>query len=74
MGGSSKSQTVGFRYFMDLHMGICYGPVDRIRKILWGDRQAWAGDQDANGTITISAPDLLGATRRKAASKGRCTS
>lgn len=70
MGGSSKSQTVGFRYFMDLHMGICYGPVDRIRKILWGDRQAWVGDQDANGTITINSPELFGGDEKEGGVKG----
>jgi hypothetical protein len=70
MGGSSKKQTVGYRYYMDLHMGICYGPVDRIRKILWGDRQAWAGDQDANGTITINSPELFGGDENEGGVKG----
>lgn len=70
MGGSSKKQTVGYRYYMDLHMGICYGPVDRIRKILWGDRQAWRGDQDAAGTITISAPELFGGDEKEGGVKG----
>jgi hypothetical protein len=70
MGGSSKTQTVGYRYQMDLHMGICYGPVDRIRKILWGDRQAWRGDQDTSGTIAINSPELFGGDEKEGGVKG----
>ncbi len=45
MGGSSKSQTVGYRYRMGLHLALCQGPVDAVQEIQMGDRTAW-GDAD----------------------------
>ena len=41
MGGSSKSQTVGYRYRMGLHLALCQGPVDAVQEIQMGDRTAW---------------------------------
>lgn len=41
--GGSKKQTVGYAYFMGLHMVISKGPVDALLKILAGDRVAWDG-------------------------------
>ena len=41
MGGGSKSQTIGFRYYMSLHMGLCRGPIDELVQIKVGDLRAW---------------------------------
>jgi len=41
MGGSSKKQTVGYRYRMGLHLVLCQGPVDAVQEIQMGDRTAW---------------------------------
>ena len=67
MGGSSKSQTVGYRYRMGLHLALCQGPVDAVQEIQMGDRTAW-GDADrgilSSGhgltSIGINKPDLFG--------------
>ena len=64
MGKSSK-QTVGYRYFMGLHFAMCYGPVDALRRIFVGDREAWCGNQTESGEITIDAPDLFGGDERE---------
>jgi hypothetical protein len=45
MGGSSKKQTVGYRYRMGLHLVLCQGPVDAVQEIQMGERTAW-GDAD----------------------------
>lgn len=37
MGGGSK-QTIGYRYFLGLHMAICHGPVRSVNKIYVGKR------------------------------------
>jgi hypothetical protein len=42
MGGSSKSQTVGYRYSLGVHLALCHGPVDAIREILVDRRTAWS--------------------------------
>lgn len=35
--------TVGYRYYMGLHMGVSRGPVDELLEIRVGDRSAWRG-------------------------------
>lgn len=50
MGGSKGSgQTIGYKYYMSLHMGLCRGPIDEIVQINAGDVRAWpVPDGDAN--------------------------
>lgn len=72
MGGSSKSQTVGYRYRMGLHLALCQGPVDAVQEIRMGERTAW-GDADRapipSGygltSISINQPDLFGGDSRE---------
>jgi hypothetical protein len=59
MGKSSKI-TIGYRYYMGLHMGLNYGEVDEITHIEIGGREAWQGSITSNTTITIDKPDLFG--------------
>ncbi|EEW24057.1 phage tail protein [Rhodobacter ferrooxidans] len=40
--GSAKSQTVGYRYSLGVHLALCHGPVDAIREIRVDDRTAWS--------------------------------
>ena len=42
MGGSSKAQTVGYRYSLGMHLALCHGPIDAIREILVDRRTAWS--------------------------------
>jgi len=42
MGGSSKAQTVGYRYSLGVHLALCHGPIDAIREILVDSRTAWS--------------------------------
>ncbi len=72
MGGSSKKQTVGYRYRMGLHLVLCQGPVDAVQEIQMGDRTAW-GDADraplSSGhgltTLSINKPTLFGGDERE---------
>lgn len=63
--GSSSSQTVGFRYYMALHFGICHGPIDALRRIFVGDREAWAGSVTQTSSAQIKAPDLFGGDEKE---------
>lgn len=65
MGGSSKKQTVGYRYYMGLMMVLCRGPVDKVIKLIAGERDAWVGPMDRSGAIKISAPKLFGGDKRE---------
>lgn len=72
MGGSSKKQTVGYRYRMGLHLALCQGPVDAVQEIQMGDRTAW-GDADraplstGHGltSLSINKPTLFGGDERE---------
>lgn len=65
MGGSSKKQTVGYRYYMGLMMALCRGPVDKVIKLVAGERDAWVGPMDKSGAIKVSAPKLFGGDKRE---------
>lgn len=71
MGGSLKPEpvTVGFRYFVGMHMVLCHGPVDHISEIRVGDRTAWTGTA-TGGQININAPNLFGGIDREGGISG----
>ncbi|MFO2166961.1 phage tail protein [Pseudomonas aeruginosa] len=72
MGGSSKKQTVGYRYRMGLHLVLCQGPVDAVQEIQMGERTAW-GDADRGSlssghgltSLSINKPTLFGGDERE---------
>lgn len=70
MGGSSKKQTVGYKYFFGVHMGIGRGPVDELHEIRVADKQAWYGRATGNTTIQINKPDLFGGEGKEGGVKG----
>lgn len=63
--GSSKKVTVGYRYYLGLHFGLCHGPVDAVQKVVIGEREAWVGEQTASGSVAINAPKLFGGDKRE---------
>ncbi|MDG9670873.1 phage tail protein [Hahella sp. CR1] len=65
MGGSSKSVTVGYRYYLGMHLAICHGPVDALTEILVGDRQAWKGDLKRSGRLQLNEKELFGGDKRE---------
>ncbi|QJI52247.1 hypothetical protein [Cronobacter phage JC01] len=62
MGKASKV-TVGYKYYMGLHMSICRGPVDELCEITVGDRQAWQGSVTGNTQFSINKKNLFGGTK-----------
>lgn len=69
MGGSSKKQTVGYRYRVGMHVVLCHGPVDYLLEIKVDDRLAWSG-RAKQGRLTISKPDLFGGDSREGGVSG----
>lgn len=69
MGGSSKKTTVGYRYFLGLHMILCHGPIDRLVRIMVDKRTAWVGSS-SGGTITVAAQNLFGGDSREGGVSG----
>ncbi len=54
MGGSTKAQTIGYRYYMAVHMGISRGPIDEIVEIRIGDKMAFPV---AGGSQILDGPN-----------------
>lgn len=69
----SGGQTVGFRYFMGMHMALCRGPVDEICEFRVGDRTAWAASVLTNATLPVDAYDLFGGEAGEGGIKGDVT-
>ena len=69
MGGSSKSVTVGYKYYLGMHMVFCHGPIDKIIRIDFDDKTAWTGNANG-GQITISAENLFGGQKREGGVSG----
>lgn len=70
MGGSSKKQTVGYKYYLGLHMILCHGPVDKIVRIRVDEKDAWLGNRKS-GAIMINKPDLFGGESREGGIQGQ---
>lgn len=70
MGSKAKRTTVGFRYYMGIHMGLGRGPVDEICEIRVGDRTAWEGSVTGNSSVEINKPDLFGGEKGEGGIQG----
>jgi hypothetical protein len=79
MGGSSKKSTVGYQYFLGMHLALCHGPISRLNKIIVGERVAYSGAVTYNPlipstteiSINISAPDLFGGKKKEGGVEGK---
>lgn len=59
------SQTIGFKYFLGMHMGFCLGPIDNFQKIEAGDKEAWTGLAEENQPINVWRQDMFGGDKRE---------
>ncbi len=69
MGGSSKAQTVGYKYYIGMHMVLCHGPADRLVQIKVDEKQAWLGVA-TGGSISIQEQNLFGGESREGGVSG----
>lgn len=69
MGGKSKKQTVGYKYYLGQHLIMCHGPIDAITRATVDDRLAWSG-YETGGQITVNAPELFGGEGREGGVSG----
>jgi len=63
-------QTIGYKYFMGIHMGLGRGPVDEIVEIRVGDRTAWTGAVIENTSFQINVPELFGGEKSEGGVQG----
>jgi len=69
--GSSKKVTVGYRYYMGLHFGLCHGPVDALNQVNVGERVAWSGAIASSGAVVIDQAELFGGDKREGGIAGQ---
>ena len=69
MGGSSKSQTVGYRYYVGMHMVLCRGPVDYVQEVLV-DESTLIGGNLIDGDYTVNREDMFGGESREGGISG----
>lgn len=70
--GKFKRATVGYSYYMDLHMGVGRGPVDELMEIEVGGRTAWKGSITENKEFIIDKPKLFGGSKAEGGIDGVC--
>ena len=70
MGARKKWQTVGYRYGLTVHMGVCYGPVDSVEKILADDRDVYSGNITSSQTLRIENKWLFGGDEKEGGLNG----
>lgn len=58
-GKGGSSVTIGYRYYLAIHMGLCRGPVDEIVQVNVGDLRAWP-TPDGAGPIIAQGPGGTG--------------
>lgn len=61
--GFSK-QTVGYKYYIAYHLGLCHGPVNAVKRIRWGEKDVWSGTVTTNTSIGINDVNLWGGEKR----------
>jgi hypothetical protein len=80
--GSKKGgqQQRVYDYYLSIHQGICTGPVDAIKRIIIGEKEAWPGNDDddalafgqsSNGVLSINKPDLFGGPQKEGGVVGK---
>lgn len=69
MGGKSKKQTIGYKYYLGMHSVACHGPIDYITRFTVDDRIAWQG-ATAGGSVSVSAESLFGGESREGGVSG----
>lgn len=75
-GKPGGSVTVGYRYYMAIMMGLCRGPIDEIREIKVGDKEAFPLGEPtitATGGYSILAPELFGGDKKEGGVAGSFT-
>ncbi len=62
--GSSKKQTVGYKYHLGMHQILCHGPVDKMTRFTIDEKIAWGGTA-TGGPISVNLPTLFGGEGRE---------
>lgn len=65
--------TTGYKYFMDMQMSLCRGPIDVLLTINVGDIEAWNNELTVTGDFAINQPELFGGDKAEGGIDGTVT-
>lgn len=68
--GRGKKVTIGYKYYLDMHMGLCRGPVDELVAIEAEKKDVWKGSATDNSSLRIDKPDLFGGDKKEGGING----
>ncbi|PSJ60739.1 phage tail protein [Pseudaminobacter soli (ex Li et al. 2025)] len=63
-------QTLGYKYYLGMHLGLCHGPADELQEIRVGDKVAWKG-AFRGGRMGINKENLFGGQDREGGISGK---
>jgi hypothetical protein len=55
---SSKKVTVGYKYYIGMHIALCTGKADSMEAIFMDERELWAGNANADASYSINKPSF----------------
>ncbi len=67
--GGKKKQTIGYKYYLGLHMILCLGPIDRLLAMLADRKEAWSGDI-GDDAFDVEAEELFGGEEKEGGISG----
>lgn len=70
MSSGSKSQTVGYKYFLGVHAGLVRGCIDFIARVRFDKRTGWTGRASGGEQIVVDSPGLFGGEAREGGVSG----
>ncbi|MGX1259791.1 VWA domain-containing protein [Sinorhizobium fredii] len=62
-------QTIGYKYYLGMHMVLCHGVADALFRIRVGEKDAWTGFERGS-RINISKKSLFGGDKREGGISG----
>lgn len=68
MGG--KKQTIGYHYLFTILFGLCRGPINEMKAIRVGDKEAFGGHLCSGTGTPINKPSLFGGEKKEGGIQG----
>lgn len=68
MGG--KKPTIGYQYFMGMHVVVCQGDGAEVIKVDMGNREVWSGNVSTNSRVYWDKPNLFGGKKKEGGVQG----
>ena len=70
--GGSKKQTIGYKYYLGMHLILGLGPFDKLLGMFADKKTAWEGDI-SSGSFIVNAENLFGGEEKEGGISGQFT-